>query len=175
MEDMMKEIEEFAKSLCIQDKEDPHLYEHVKLVREFAVELAQIENADIEVCEIAALLHDVGKCEGRKTHHIVGRDLAKEFLESTNIPEEKRKLILKCIHKHRNRSSTGDDEIEVKIIQSADCLGALYNDRWQEHCRKTLPKDVLWEFYTKEALEKLNIESARKIAEPQLRKLMKQL
>lgn len=170
------EIERSAKSLCDQDDEDPHLFEdHVQLVRKYAVELAKIEKADLFVCEVAALLHDIGKCRGRKNHHIAGRDLAEAFLERIAIPEEKRKLILKCICKHRSRFSSEDDEIEVKVVQSADCLGTLFNDRWQEHCRKTLPREVLLEFYTRKALEKLNLESARQIAEPQLQNLKKQL
>lgn len=87
---MMKEIEEFANSLCDQDEEDLHLYEdHVQLVRKYAVELAKIEKADIQVCEIAALLHDIGKCKGRETHHIIGRNLAEPFLESADLPEKR--------------------------------------------------------------------------------------
>lgn len=172
---LIKEIEEFAKALCSKDEEDPHLFEHVQLVRKYAVELAKIENADVEVCEIAALLHDIGKCKGRETHHITGRNLAKEFLKTIDIPEEKKTLILKCILKHRSRFSSEDNEIEVKIIQSADCLGTLFNDRWQEHCRKTMPKDVLLEFYNEKALKKINLESAKTIAVPQLEKLKEQL
>lgn len=171
----IKEIEEFAKTLCSKDEEDPHLFEHVQLVRKYAVELAKIENADVEVCEIAALLHDIGKCRGRELHHITGRDMAEEFLKTVDIPEEKKPLILKCIVKHRSRFSSEDNEIEVKIIQSADCLGTLFNDRWQEHCRKTMPKDVLLEFYNEKALKKINLESAKRIAVPQLQKLKEQL
>lgn len=173
---MMKEIEEFAKSLCDQDEEDPHLYEdHVQLVRKYAVELAKIEKADIQVCEIAALLHDIGKCKGREPHHITGRNLAERFLESADLPEEKKPLILKCIYKHRSRFSSEDNEIEVKIIQSADCLGTLFNERWQEHCRKVLPRDFLLYFYNEKALKKINLESAKKIAQPQLQKLKEML
>jgi putative nucleotidyltransferase with HDIG domain len=171
----IEEIEAFAQPLCAQDEEDPHLYEHVQLVRKYAKILATIEKADKKVCEIAALLHDIGKCKGRETHHITGMNLAKEFLESIDLPEEKKALILKCILKHRSRFSSEDDEIEVKVIQSADCLGTLFNEKWQEHCRKTIPKKDLLEFYNEKALKKINLESARKIAEPQLQKLKEQL
>lgn len=162
----MKEIEEFARFMCLKN-DDPSLYHHVQLVKKYAVKLARIEKADIYVCEIAALLHDIGKCRGREHHHISGRDLAETFLKPLNIPEEKKQLILKCIYKHRSSFSSEDNEIEVKVIQSADILGALFNDKWQEHCRKTLPRDDLLKFYD-EALERINLESARRIAEPQL-------
>ena len=172
---MMERIEEFAKDLCAQDEEDPHLYEHVQLVRKYAQELARIENADVQVCEIAAVLHDIGKCKGRETHHIIGRDLAEKFLSTVDLPQEKKELIVKCIYKHRSRFSSEDTEIEVKVVQSADCLGTLFNDKWQEHCRKTLPKKDLLQFYNETALEKLDLESARHIAEPRLQELRKQL
>lgn len=126
------------------------------------------------MCEVAALLHDIGKSKGRKDHHSTGRSLAEEFLKSVDLPEEKKALILKCIFYHRSRFSE-DYEVEVKVIQSADCLGALFNDGWQEHCRETIPKDVLRKFYEEGALQEMALESARKIAQPQLRILLERL
>jgi putative nucleotidyltransferase with HDIG domain len=172
---LVKDVEQFAKSCCQQDTEDPYLYAHVQLVREFAVRLAHIENADGEVCEIAALLHDIGKCKGRKDHHITGRELAEQFLKTQPLPEEKKDLILKCILKHRNTISSEDDEIEVRILQSADCLGALFHEEWQEHCRKTKPREELKQYYTEGCLQKLTRESARAIALPQLENLKEKL
>jgi putative nucleotidyltransferase with HDIG domain len=165
---MIEEIEEYARVLCSQDEEDPHLFEHVQLVRKYAVQLARTEGADIDVCEIAALLHDIGKCKGRKNHHITGRKLAEKFLNTIDISVEKKKLILKCIEKHRTRFSSEDNEIEVKVIQCADCLGTLFNDTWQEYCRKTRSREDLLYFYNEKVFQKLSLDSARHIALPQL-------
>ncbi|MBU7017642.1 MAG: HD domain-containing protein [Theionarchaea archaeon] len=170
----MKEIEDYARSLCDRDEEGPNLYHHVQLVRKYAVELARIEKADVRVCEIAALLHDIGKCKGREHHHITGRDLAEPFLERLNISKEKKQLILKCIYKHRSDFYSEENKIEVKEIQSADFLGALFNHEWQEHCRRILPKKDLLKFYDG-ALNKINLESARRIAEPRLQYLRENL
>ena len=157
------------------DAEDPSLWKnHVQLVRKFALKLAKTEKADKEIVEIAALLHDIGKCKGRENHHITGVKLAKEFLKKIGLPGKKKKLILKCIKKHRSRFALEENEMEVKIIQSADALATLFNDEWQEHCRKTLPKEKLLELYDK-SLNKLNLKSARKIGLPQIQKLKKLL
>ena len=137
---LIERIEKFAKDLCEKNEEDPHLFHHVLLVRDYAVKLAVIEGADVEACEIAALLHDIGKYKGSRNHHILGRELAKGFLDTLDLSEEKKNLILKCIVKHRSRFSSDDNELEVKVIQSADCLGSLANEQWQEYCRKTMSK-----------------------------------
>ena len=64
-----------------------------------------------------------------------------------------------------------DNRIEVKVVQSADALGTLFDDEWQEHSRKTMPRDTLLQLYEK-ALGKINLELARRIAEPQVAKLI---
>lgn len=171
---LMEDIEHFAESCCQQDPEDPHLFAHVQLVRQFAVELARSETADSDVCEIAALLHDIGKCTGRKDHHITGREMAEHVLETVTLQQERKDLILKCIVNRRAIPSE-DDEIEVRIVQSADCLGALFHDEWQEHCRKTMSRDVLMQFYNEGCFQRLSIESARAIALPRLEILKERL
>lgn len=112
---LIKDVEQFAESCCQQDTKDPYLCAHVQLVREFAVRLAHIEHADGEVCEIAALLHDIEKYKGRRNHHITGKEVAEQFLKTQPLPEEKKDLILKCILKHRSTISSEDNEIEVRI------------------------------------------------------------
>ena len=172
---LIKKVERFAKEHCQKDPEDPNLWEnHVQLVREYALKLAEIERADKEVIEIAAFLHDIGKENGRINHHIKGRNLAKKFLESIDLPNSKERLILKCILKHRSRFSSDNNELEVKIIQSADALGTLFDERWQTYNRNHLSKEEMLSLY-KKSIKKINLASARKIARPQIDKLKKLL
>lgn len=168
---LIAQIEEFAKSCCEQYMEDPGLWkDHVLLVRQFALRLAEIEGADPQVVEIAALLHDIGYYKGREVHHIRSYELAKEFLVTVDLPETTKALILECVLKHRTRFASEDNRIEVKVVQSADALGTLFNDEWQEHSRRTMSREILVQLYAK-ALRKINLESARRIAEPQIAKL----
>jgi putative nucleotidyltransferase with HDIG domain len=166
-------IEKFARKYCKRDPDNnAEFWSHVQIVRKFAGRLAEIEGADKQVVEIAALLHDIGRHKGRKDHHTRGYEIANNFFEGIDLPEKRKNLILKCILKHRARFHSEDNELEVKIVQSADTLAALFSDEWQECCRKTIPKNELLEFYDK-APKLLNLESARKMAKPQIEKLKK--
>tara|TARA_Y100000310_G_C20380441_1_gene667845 strand:+ start:195 stop:728 length:534 start_codon:yes stop_codon:yes gene_type:complete len=173
--DLRQKVEEFAKKYCKKYPEDAKLWEnHVQLVRKFALKLAEIEKADKVVVEISALLHDIGKDKGRKGHNERSYELSKKFLEKINLPEKKKKLILKCILKHSSKFSNEDNEIEVKVIQSADALGTFFDDEWQKFSRETMPKQELLDLFDK-SFKRINLVSARKIAKPQIETLKRLL
>ena len=96
--------------------------------------------------------------------------MSKEFLEPVDLPETTKAMILECVLKHRTRFASEDNRIEVKVVQSADALGTLFDDEWQEYSRKTMSRETLLQLYAK-ALRKINLESARRIAEVQIKKL----
>ena len=176
MEDFLIKVEKFAKKYYKQDPEDPKLWEnHVQLVRKFALKLAEIEKADKQVVEIAALLHDIGKHKGRENHNVISYELAKEFLKELNLDQNKKNLILKCILKHGSKYSSEDNEIEVKIIQSADALGVLFDEEWQKKCRRYLSREEILKKFDKMLNKKINLDSARKIATLQIKKLKRLL
>ena len=169
--EIIRSVEAFAEKHCRRCPYDPTLWEnHTQLVREFALQLAQIEGADKQVVEIAALLHDAGKYKGRIDHHLTGYKLARDFLETVDLPDDKKALILKCILKHRTRFAVEDNEIEVKVVQSADVLGTLFDETWQTHSQNRMSREALGRLYDK-AMGKINLESARRLAAPQLEKL----
>lgn len=168
---LLAQVEEYAKPYCEQYSEDSGLWKnHVQLVRKFALTLAGVEGVDPQVVEVAALLHDIGKCKGREEHHIRSYELSKKFLETIDLPEATKELILECVLKHRTCFSLKDNRIEVKVVQSADVLGTLFDDEWQEYSRRTMSREMIMQLYAK-ALKKINLESARRIAEPQIAKL----
>jgi len=175
--ELLSKIENFAQKYCKQDPEDPKLWEnHVLLVREFALKLAEIEGADKQVVEMAAMLHDIGKYKGRKDHAMRSYELSKAFLKNVDLPQEKKELVLKCIIKHRSKFSIEDNEIEVKVVQSADALGVLFDKELQERrTRAPLPKEETLRLIDKMMNKKINLESAREIAKPQVEKLKKLL
>ena len=172
---LLSRIEQFGKACCDQYAGDPGLWQnHVQRVRQFAVQLAGIEGADPQVVEIAALLHDIGCYKDREEHHVWSFSLSREFLKTTDLPEAAQELILECVWKHRTRFSMEDNRIEVKVVQSADALGTLFDDEWQEHSRRTMSRETLLQLYEK-ALGKINLESAKRIARPQVEKLISML
>jgi putative nucleotidyltransferase with HDIG domain len=172
---LLIQVEQFAKACCDQYAADPGLWQHhVQWVRQFALQLAEAEGTDPQVVEIAALLHDIGYSKGEEEHHLWSYELSMEFLKTTDLPEAVQERILECVLKHRTRFSAEDNRLEVKVVQSADALGTLFDDEWQEHSRRTMSKDTILQLYEK-ALGKINLESARRIAGPQVAKLQARL
>jgi len=170
----IKKIETFAKKYYNQIPKSEKIWDHVQLVRKFTLKLAEIEGVDKQIVEVASILHDIGKHNGKENHSVESYKLSKTFLENFNLSEDKRKLILKGIFKHSSRFSKEDNELEVKVIQSADGLAILFDRYWQEACRKNIPKEKLLELFDK-TKEKINLESAKKIAIPQVKKLKEML
>ena len=65
---LLRKIERFAKKYCeyyTLEQGEQSLWQHVQLVRHFALKLAKVEGVDTQVLEYAALLHDIGKNDKR--------------------------------------------------------------------------------------------------------------
>jgi HD superfamily phosphodiesterase len=66
--------------------------EHIKFVARHAKELAQANGADAEVCELAALGHDISMPAGigpREEHEKYSAEITKEILAATGYPSGK--------------------------------------------------------------------------------------
>ena len=172
---IIQEAETYAKNYCEKDPEDPLQWEiHIPLTRKYSKLIAEIENADTRIVDLAAILHDTGKYMGRENHHIRSHELAKTFLAEQDLFDSDRELVLKCILKHRTRYTGESDPIEVKIIRSADILAVLFDDIWQSKSRKNMSREALISIYDK-AYQDIELETAKKIAKPQLALLKEQL
>ena len=96
---------------------------HITSVYDYAKELAEKVGADLEIVELAALLHDIGSIiHGRKDHHITGAKIAEEKLNELNYPKDKIEEIKKCILTHRGSERIEPETIEARIIRDADSL-----------------------------------------------------
>lgn len=106
---------------------------HISVVVENALKLAKMKGADVEIVEIAALLHDIGRVSGLKPsgnneHHITGAKIAREYLESIKYPKEKADKIVSCILAHRgSKDDYTPQTIEEIIISNADATSHLYS------------------------------------------------
>ena len=125
--------------------------EHIKYVVQEALVLARKYNADTEIVELAAMLHDVAliaKNGTRKEHHITGAEMAETILLKHNYPQYKIDRVKKCVFNHR--SSKNGTDIEDICVADADILShfdnvpmlfnVIMNDVWSKNNISTLPE-----------------------------------
>lgn len=112
------------------------IYEHIEIVAKHAIELAKLYEADVEVCEIAAWLHDIASITDYKlyeNHHIQGADMAEKILSEYNYPPDKIHLVKLCILNHRGsvvKEKTTKEEIcvaDADAISHYDTLPSLFH------------------------------------------------
>ncbi len=98
---------------------------HINSVYDYAKELAEKLNADLEIVELAALLHDIGSIiEGRENHHFTGAKIAEEQLRKLKYPKGKIEKVKHCILAHRGSEKIEPKTTEAKIIRDADSLSS---------------------------------------------------
>ena len=101
---------------------------HVKYVVEYAKQLAKKLNANEEIVEISALLHDIGRLNGKEeNHHILGSEYAQEYLLSLDYPQEKIDQVKHCILTHRGSLSIPRETVEAECVASADAMAHFRN------------------------------------------------
>lgn len=113
------------------DESDDHYdfwEQHIKYVVYNALNLASKYNADPEIVELGALLHDIAliaKIGTKINHHINGAVLAKELLSKYEYPQDKAELVIGCVLNHRR--SKNATNIEELCVADADILAHFDN------------------------------------------------
>ena len=102
--------------------------QHIKFVVKEALILAEKYDADKEIVELGALLHDIAlitRTGTRAEHHINSKIVAEQFLSQYKYPSDKRERVLNCILHHR--SSKNADNIEELCVADADIIAHFDN------------------------------------------------
>jgi uncharacterized protein len=107
-----------------------HDWDHTERVYNLALHIGRKEKADLEIIEIAALLHDIArghqdKVGGKICHAEKGAEMARIFLKRYGFPEEKIEKIARCIKCHRFRGKNIPESKEAKVLFDADKLDAI--------------------------------------------------
>ena len=116
---------EFVKN-TFKDDFSGHDYFHTLRVYKMSTKIAQQENADLTVVQLAALLHDVDDVKlSPETHASKGRAIA--FLKKHNISETMIKAICDIIDEvsFKGTDSVTPKTIEGMCVQDADRLDAI--------------------------------------------------
>lgn len=118
----IKQVEAYVKKVT---KDEPaHDFNHVDRVRKLALKIAKsVKFPDLEIVEIAALMHDIGlsKADKRGKHGEIGAEMAEKFLKRNKIVSfDKIKEICNTIKFHcKNREGEGK---LLDIIRDADMI-----------------------------------------------------
>jgi len=104
-------------------KDRAHDLEHALRVREWGTKLAEEEGADVQVIELAALLHDIGRSGAvEKTHAESSAGLAVNILHKTGYAEDIVQRVKEAIISHSREAGHEPNTLEAKILYDADKL-----------------------------------------------------
>jgi uncharacterized protein len=124
-------VRPFIKNLeaTVKEKMSPlegtaHSYEHVDRVVKIATFLAEKEGADLELVQVAAILHDVGWVVGQP-HNETGAKLASEILKKFEYSPRKIEKVLKIVLRHPMDFRGKLETLEEKIVWDADKIDLL--------------------------------------------------
>lgn len=105
-----------------------HDWWHVYRVWKNAIHIAEFEQADLFVVELAALLHDIADWKFHDGNEDIGPQLAGEWMESVGVEEEVRIHVCRIIQDISFKGAgvaTGMKTLEGRIVQDADRLDAM--------------------------------------------------
>jgi uncharacterized protein len=114
-------IKEYAKEKVKENNESRN-WGHITRVVAYAKVIAEAENANVAVCIKAAYLHDICSDEYSDLHPIKDAEVAKQFLQSIDNPEDEIDDIIKCIKAHKLEDFGKQHSLEEKVLYDADKL-----------------------------------------------------
>jgi uncharacterized protein len=127
MKNLIENTVEFVKDK-LKGAEAGHDWYHIERVWKLSKKIAEAENCNMEVVELAALLHDIADPKFHNGDESLALKVSQQFLESQQASEdviEKVLFIIKNIS-FKNRGEVPEDlPIELKIVQDADRIDAI--------------------------------------------------
>ncbi|MBT2622973.1 MULTISPECIES: HD domain-containing protein [Chryseobacterium] len=112
----------------LEGAEAGHDWFHIERVWKLSKKIAESENCNDEVVELAALLHDIADPKFHNGDETIALKVSREFLESENVSEDiigQVLFIIKNISFKNRGEAPKDLPIELKIVQDADRLDAI--------------------------------------------------
>jgi len=96
---------------------------HIVYVVKYAKLLADHLGADLEIVEIAAILHDYASIKNKdfaEEHHVIGAQFARDILTEHGYSMNKVELVQDCIISHRGSKPQEKNTPEARCVASAD-------------------------------------------------------
>ncbi|ASK30403.1 phosphohydrolase [Chryseobacterium sp. T16E-39] len=127
MSSTIEKTVEFVKEK-LEGAEAGHDWFHIERVWKLSKKIAENENCNKEVVELAALLHDIADPKFHNGDETIALKVSREFLEKQQVSEEIIGQVLFIIKNisFKNRGEVPQDlPIELKIVQDADRIDAI--------------------------------------------------
>ncbi len=122
-------IREYVKTECYKETFTRELYDnHIVVVAEFGAKLAKILNADFQVVQLAAYLHDfssVHNFELLNEHRVKEAKVADELLQQFNYSENIINQVKDTILKHSKPQNKKQLTAEAICLFNADAMSQL--------------------------------------------------
>ena len=129
-DNLISQIKDFA--LKNSEREEIHGFQHVERVYNMCIRIGKELDANLSVLKIAALLHDIGRINERKSldkknHAEISAEMALEFLDSNNFNLSKDDInnVIHAIRTHSFSMKLKPETLEAKILSDADKLDAI--------------------------------------------------
>ena len=183
---IIKQATAKVRKLFTENPAPAHGFDHAHRVAQNAVEIATAEKANVFLCELAAILHDVGRVPEHKlkltkkdvhnTHHELSYSMCRDWFRHDRIflglSDQEKKILLYSIRYHWNNAATLYKEaIVLRDADKLDALGTIGVRRAQlffKNDTKRLNRDCRFKY---DMYYWLITDKARQIVES--RKLMK--
>ena len=126
-EEILLKTEEFVKQ-CMEGDSSGHDWWHIHRVRNIAVKIAKVENADLFIVELAALLHDISDWKFSDEKENQEQSKVRIWLEQMKVEDNFISHICEIIKDLSFKGagvSTNMKTLEGIIVQDADRLDAI--------------------------------------------------
>lgn len=127
MKNLIENTVEFVKEK-LEGAEAGHDWFHIERVWKLSRKIAETENCNQEVVELAALLHDIADPKFHNGDETLALKVSRDFLESQNAEEKLIEQVLFIIKNisFKNRGEVPKNlPVELKIVQDADRIDAI--------------------------------------------------
>ncbi|WP_066433599.1 HD domain-containing protein [Chryseobacterium sp. CCH4-E10] len=127
MNNLIENTVRFVKEK-LKGAEAGHDWYHIERVWKLSKKIAETEDCNLEVVELAALLHDIADPKFHNGDETLALSVSSEFLKNQQASEEVIERVLFIIKNisFKNRAETPENlPVELKIVQDADRIDAI--------------------------------------------------
>jgi len=124
---VLENAENFVKQQ-LETAEGGHDWFHIERVYKNAILIAKEESCNMEVVQLAALLHDIADSKFHNGDETIGPKIARDFLTKENVAEETIHHVVNIIENISFKGGNFKKDFhskELEIVQDADRLDAI--------------------------------------------------